>query len=694
MISAKHRRRLIAACLMTVLLMFVGAQPILAGSTVISFEQGEGFPAPGASFNGTTTNGGLVTWSSNNLNALNVDAGPPAPVTGSQTGFADGMAGMISQVTMDLSTPKALDSFWYAFQGGTFGAFNTPIFPRLEVEYFNATGQSIGINSFMAPYNTDGPNVPGSYPGGTVCEEFPGRPQPCGVGLDGSANPEFHQLFPTEPFQGVALSKLIFSSFENPERMGGALNVGSHAGSFFLEDITLSEGTTTFNPNNYLRISFEPNEGFPDAGGSETKPPYNLPAGGVLLRSRARGPTFPESNALTRGAEVEGIIDSFSIEDNVFVNSLKIDHGPGCGFADGQEGFCVPSSEPDPIHGTQMILVTSLGAEAGPALDPDFTVEIDLNDDAALAPVSFWYSYRGNGNMQTVDIEYFDLSGTSQGIESWEGSPDGGVSIGTDSDERPQFDKIVIGEGSKTPLPTVKGVALSKMIINSTHNIEPNNCSGIPNFVIPCHASFAMDDLLFECTTGNCPDYPEKVGPVAVFYGDFVKDGVLNAEDIDSLAAAIRDPVNNWCGGIEPINGGCPPIFHEYNVDGFGDRRHVPDEADFSFYITSKHEDRYHGTLFGDFDLNKIVNFVDFVILSNNFGIGTEENPTGWGQGNANTDVFTNFNDFVLLSNNFGMMAAGDSATVSDNVPEPASLALVTIGVWVLAGRWKSAKSH
>ena len=83
----------------------------------------------------------------------------------------------------------------------------------------------------------------------------------------------------------------------------------------------------------------------------------------------------------------------------------------------------------------------------------------------------------------------------------------------------------------------------------------------------------------------------------------------------------------------------------------------------------------------GDHDLNMIVNFDDFVKLSNNFGMS----GTGWDQGNGNTDDVTNFNDFVRVSNNFGMNFASGS-----NVPEPTALALVVIGGLVATRKRKA----
>ena len=72
-----------------------------------------------------------------------------------------------------------------------------------------------------------------------------------------------------------------------------------------------------------------------------------------------------------------------------------------------------------------------------------------------------------------------------------------------------------------------------------------------------------------------------------------------------------------------------------------------------------------------------IVNFNDFVALSNNFGMS----PTGWAQGNGNTDDNTNFNDFVRVSNNFGTSFA------SGSVPEPAAGALLAVAALGVARR-------
>ena len=128
MISPNHIVVSFRPLALLLVLVGLGAQPALAGSpTVISFEQSEGFPAPGVNFEGITTNAGLATWSSANLlpapEGLIVEDGPdgigygdaPAPINGEQEATAQGVAGEIAQVIMELSTPMALDSFYYLF---------------------------------------------------------------------------------------------------------------------------------------------------------------------------------------------------------------------------------------------------------------------------------------------------------------------------------------------------------------------------------------------------------------------------------------------------------------------------------------------------------------------------------------------------------------------------------------------------
>lgn len=72
--------------------------------------------------------------------------------------------------------------------------------------------------------------------------------------------------------------------------------------------------------------------------------------------------------------------------------------------------------------------------------------------------------------------------------------------------------------------------------------------------------------------------------------------------------------------------------------------------------------------LVGDADLNNIVNFEDFVALSNNYQVLN----AGWSGGDFDFNDLTNFEDFVALSNNFGT-----TLTSGGTVPEPSTLVIL-----------------
>ena len=172
------------------------------------------------------------------------------------------------------------------------------------------------------------------------------------------------------------------------------------------------------------------------------------------------------------------------------------------------------------------------------------------------------------------------------------------------------------------------------------------------------------DDVLFviydDAKSGSPDIYGMTIDILTpMLAGDVNTNNIVNHDDIDLLRDAVL------AGTTDPI----------FNVDGVGDD--PPDGADFEYLIVE-----IFGTNYGDSDLNKQVNFTDFVSLTNNFG----SSGTGWGQGNFNLDDITNFADFVFLANNYGNdLSRG--VLVQETVPEPVSLVLLSLAVSFVVAR-------
>ena len=72
-------------------------------------------------------------------------------------------------------------------------------------------------------------------------------------------------------------------------------------------------------------------------------------------------------------------------------------------------------------------------------------------------------------------------------------------------------------------------------------------------------------------------------------------------------------------------------------------------------------------TVQGDGDLNRTINFQDFVLLSTNLSAI----ESGWAQGNFNLDDIINFTDFVALANNHKTTAPGSGTASGDGTITP-----------------------
>ena len=73
-----------------------------------------------------------------------------------------------------------------------------------------------------------------------------------------------------------------------------------------------------------------------------------------------------------------------------------------------------------------------------------------------------------------------------------------------------------------------------------------------------------------------------------------------------------------------------------------------------------------------------MVNFADFLILSNSFG--QETGDAAEPNADFDCDGSVGFSDFLILSNSFGLTVAGEAATV----PEPGCTVLLVTGAMLV----------
>ena len=106
--------------------------------------------------------------------------------------------------------------------------------------------------------------------------------------------------------------------------------------------------------------------------------------------------------------------------------------------------------------------------------------------------------------------------------------------------------------------------------------------------------------------------------------GDLDLDGVTNEEDIDAFYAGLRD------GEMDD----------ELDFDDDGE----VNSGDATTLVVD-----YLGTNFGDANLDRSIDFADFLALSRNFG-----QAGGWADGDFDGDGSIGFQDFLQLSRNFG----------------------------------------
>lgn len=175
-------------------------------------------------------------------------------------------------------------------------------------------------------------------------------------------------------------------------------------------------------------------------------------------------------------------------------------------------------------------------------------------------------------------------------------------------------------------------------VLGGGHN-WPGDFEGWPELFQPVAMDFSTSEMAVDFILEHPREY---------LLGDFTRDGSLNALDIDLLSAAVQES-------------SADTVF-DLDSDGGVTNR------DRDFMISD-----VVGTLKGDFDLNKVVQFDDFLRLAANFG-----DEGGWSDGDSDGNGIVEFPDFLALASNFGLTTATNQIA---SVPEPSSSMVLTVSL-------------
>jgi hypothetical protein len=193
-------------------------------------------------------------------------------------------------------------------------------------------------------------------------------------------------------------------------------------------------------------------------------------------------------------------------------------------------------------------------------------------------------------------------------------------------------------------------------------------------YIIDQDTGFAEDIYVFDPATGTIV-YSElnpfnidlfAGGTQIVFTrGDITGNGVITAEDIDQLLAAVADPTQ---GG--KYTSAVGQEFYDLTGDS------ALATADVDELVQD-----ILGTQYGDHDLDGDVDGDDLGDLLTSFGTAN----TSWANGNTDGNSAVDGADFLRWQRNAGFTNAAVAASVT--VPEPTSILLVGLGLLCLATR-------
>jgi len=187
-----------------------------------------------------------------------------------------------------------------------------------------------------------------------------------------------------------------------------------------------------------------------------------------------------------------------------------------------------------------------------------------------------------------------------------------------------------------------------------------------------------FDSLLFDSTTtydqwtifregrGSIPIDPADYGLTfqPTRKGDFDANGQLDASDISGLQAVVGKlhvDGRGWISRSTPLG----------RFDLVKDR--FLNDKDIAAWLLQT------GTLVGDANVDGIVDFADFLPLSDGFG-----GRGGWGDGDFDGDGLLAFADFLLLADDFGNSPTENAIASTAAVAEPHGGPLFLFGVLLL----------
>ena len=137
--------------------------------------------------------------------------------------------------------------------------------------------------------------------------------------------------------------------------------------------------------------------------------------------------------------------------------------------------------------------------------------------------------------------------------------------------------------------------------------------------------------------------------------GDFDANGTVDDKDIDAILDVVRHPEFASCHF---------DLVGENGVDG----------DDISVVV------ELAGGQLGDADLDGVVGFSDFLILSKSFGL----QGTTWSDGDFDGNDQVTFADFLILSQSFGSTIGDvEAIAAAEPVPEPHSARLFLVGIFI-----------